>query len=300
MNYLFWAFILLILSTLLYFSVGLIAATTMTRVGDHPQYDQTPGTYGLKYKTVQISSRVDQLKLAAWYIPKQDAKRALILVHGRDASKQNAISGRLPKLAAELHQRGLAVLMLDLRGHGESEGKRYTWGVYERRDVLGAVDFLLGEGFSQGRIAVLGISLGGAATIGAGYEEPAIGGLVLDSTFADLPALVKPNWRKESGLPNFLLPSAFLMWQALYRFDLESVKPTEELAAMPPRPVLVVHSQSDETVPVLHGKQLAEAAPHGELVLFENCDHAELFRDSPDHYLHAMDHFLDDMWVVGE
>ena len=260
--------------------------------------DQTPGSYGLIYQAVQFLSRIDHLQLAAWYIPKEDAKRAIILVHGRDASKQNAISGRLPKLASEIHQRGLAVLMLDLRGHGESEGKRYTWGVYERRDVLGAVDFLLDKGFSTGMIGVLGVSLGGAAAIGAAYEEPAVGALMLDSTFADLPALVKPNWHKESGLPDFFLPSAFLMWQALYRFDLESVKPAEELAGMDPRPLLVLHSQSDEMVPLVHGVQLAEAAPDGELVLFEDCDHAELFRDSPGLYLEALDHFLDEMWVV--
>jgi uncharacterized protein len=298
MGFLFWLILFLVFLTILYFGVGLVAAVTMTRVGDHPQYDQTPGDFGLGFQTVQLTSRVDQYQLAAWYVPNQGATRAMILVHGRDASKQNAISGRLPELAAELHRRELAVLMLDMRGHGQSEGKRYTWGVYERRDVLGAVDFLLGEGFSPGSIGVLGISLGGAAAVGAAFEEKTIGALVLDSTFADLPALVKPNWRKESSLPDFLLPSAFLMWQAIYRFDLRQVKPVRELTEMAPRPVLVLHSRSDATVPVSHGVQMAEAAPKGELVLFEDCDHAELFRDAAELYLEALDHFLREMWVV--
>jgi len=292
-----WIFILLPVIAVLYFGVGLLAAVTMTRVGDHPQYAETPGTYGLMYRTVQVVSRVDQFKLAAWYIPRQDADRALILVHGRDASKQNAISGRLPALAAELHGMGLAVLMLDLRGHGESEGQRYTWGVFERRDVLGAVDFLSREGFASGRMAVLGISLGGTAAVGAAFEDEAIGALVLDSTFADLQDLVKPNWRRESGLPMFMLPSVFMMWQALYRFDLRRVKPARELAEMAPRPVLVLHSRSDEAVPVLHGRQLAEAAPMGELVVFEGCDHAELFRDAPEIYLDVLRKFIDVKWV---
>jgi uncharacterized protein len=116
-------------------------------------------------------------------------------VHGRNASKQNAISGKLPQLAAELYAAGLAVLMIDLRGHGESEGKRYTFGVHERRDVLGAVDFLLKHGFEPGQIGVLGISLGGAAVIRAALEEPAIGALVVESTFADINLLIEPNWK---------------------------------------------------------------------------------------------------------
>jgi len=300
MNLFFWLILTLVIIAFIYFSVGLAVAVTMTRVGDHPKYDSTPGTYGLEFQTIQLKSRVDNFRISSWYIPNPDAERALILVHGRDASKQNAISGRLPALAAELYRRRLAVLMLDLRGHGESEGKRYTWGVFERRDVLGGVDFLIGEGFSPGKIALLGISLGGAAAVGAAYEESAIGGMVLDSTFADLEALVRPNWRKESGLPQFLLPSAFMMWQLMYRFDLRNVKPVEELAAMPPRPILVLHSQSDETVPVSHGFQLAEAAPEGKIKLFKDCEHAELFRDASVQYLQAMDHFLDDVWVARD
>jgi uncharacterized protein len=282
----------------LYFGVGWVAAITLTRVGDHPQFDQTPGSFGLNYQTVQISSRGDRFRLSAWYIPHDDVRGAIILVHGRDASKQNAISGKLPKLAAQLHGAGLTVLMLDMRGHGQSEGKRYTWGVYERRDVLGAVDYLLDQGFVPGEIAALGISLGGAAVAGAAFEEPSIGALVLDSTFADLETLVRPNWRKESGLPMLFLPSVFMMWQAYYRFDLRMVKPVQELAQMPPRPVLVLHSRTDETVPVDHGIQLAEAAPQGKLVLFEDGEHAELFRDAPEMYLQALVQFLKEKWLV--
>lgn len=288
MNVVLWIFAILSFLIIIYAGVGTAVAIILTKVGPHPQYDKTPETYGVQYQEVKIHSREDRLRLSAWYLPNKGAERAIILVHGRNASKQNAISGKLPELASRLRQTGLAVLMLDLRGHGGSEGKRYTWGVYERRDVLGAVDFMLGEGFTLGKIAVLGISLGGAAAVGAAYEEPAIGALVLDSTFADLEALVEPNWRKESGLPMFFLPAAFLMWRLLFRFDLKNVKPGEELAEMLPRPVLVLHSQTDESVPVANGIQLSESAHEGNLVLFEDCDHAELFRDAPEKYLEAL------------
>ncbi len=69
--------------------------------------------------------------MAAWYIPNNDAEKAIILIHGRNASKQNAISGTFPKLAAEICFAGLAVLMVDLRAHGESDGNLYMWGEHE-------------------------------------------------------------------------------------------------------------------------------------------------------------------------
>jgi uncharacterized protein len=297
MIYLFWALTILLVVVLIYFGIGGFAALTLTKAGDHPQFNEDPGTYGLAFEDVRFKSRVDSLQIVGWYIPNPGADRAMILVHGRDASKQNGITGKLPQLAAELHAAGLAILMIDLRGHGESEGTRYTFGVHERRDVLGAVDFLLERGFIEGKIGGLGISLGGAAVIGAAVEEAAIGAVVVDSIFADINRLVEPKWKTESGLPLFFLPGVFLMWQLLIGFDLRKVNPVEELAKIPPRPILVLHSQADEKVDVAHAHAIKNAVPEVKLVIFEDSEHAELFRDNPKDYLKGLIPFLQDYWM---
>jgi len=292
MEYFIWTLMTIFILTILYFAVGAYAALMLTKVGDHPQYDRTPGSFGLAYETIHFPSRGEQLKLAAWYVPKEGAAQAVILVHGRNASKQNAISGNFPKLASELHQAGYCVLVLDMRGHGESEGKRYTWGIQEKKDILGAVDDLLSRGFEPGAIYVLGISLGGAGVLFAAAEEPAIGAVVVDSTFASLDNLVKPNWREESGLPMFFLPSVHLMWKIVFGFSIKDVQPVAAIKAVNPRPILIFHSTSDEIIPVKHAHQLAEAAQQAHLFLFEQGDHAELYRDHPQTYLKTLTEFL--------
>lgn len=296
MTTLIWVLVALSAIIMIYLVVGSVAALTLTKIGDHPQYDQNPGRYGVEYESVRFKARREPLQIAGWYLPNPGAERAMILVHGRNASKQNAISGNLSALAAELHKAGVGVLMIDLRGHGESEGKRYTFGAQERRDVLGAVDFLLGQGFAPGRIGALGISLGGAAVIGAAAEEPAMGVVVVESTFADINALIEPNWKVESGLPMFFLPGVFLMWRVLIGFDLRNVKPVEELARVLPRPILILHSRQDKMVDCSQAQELKDAVPEARLVLFEDCDHAELFRDQPEAYLEAMIPFLKEHW----
>ena len=295
---LIWIIIAFFTILMVYFAICGYAALTLTKAGDHPQYADDPGRFGMDFESVRLWSRMDHLQIAGWFIPNRGAERAIILVHGRDASKQNAISGKFSQLAAELHGAGLAVLMIDLRGHGESEGKRYTFGVHERRDVLGAVDFLVERGFAPGQIGVLGISLGGAAVIGAAVEERSIGAVVVDSIFADIKMLVQPKWKAESGLPLFFLPGVFLMWQLLVGFDLRKVKPVEELAQVLPRPILVLHSQTDEKVDVAHAHAIKDAVPKVELVIFEDCNHAELFRDQPEKYLDALISFLQDRWMI--
>ena len=282
----------------LYLAVATYAAVTMTKVGDHPQYSDDPGTFGLDYISVRFHPRKDKLNLAGWFIPNSTAERVIVLVHGRNASKQNAISGKLPKLAVELHQAGFAVLMIDLRGHGESEGKRYTFGVYEKRDVLGAVDYLLEKGYAPGKIGVLGISLGAAAAIGAAAEEPAIGALIVDSAFSDLNALVEPKWEAESGLPKFMLPGVYFMWQILFGFDLGDVKPVDWIVKVAPRPILILHCKADQTADISHAAHLAEAVPHAHLVAFNGCEHAEIYRDRPHEYLEALLPFLNQHWQL--
>ena len=132
--------------------------------------------------------------------------------------------------------------------------------------------------------------------IGAAANEPAIGALVVESSFADLIDLVAPNWKKESGLPMLFLPSVYLMWQILYGFNPQDVKPVEDIVHVAPRPVLILHSKTDEMIPVSHAQRSAAGVPAADLVLFESCSHAELFRDYPQIYLDTILTFFKVKW----
>ncbi len=87
------------------------------------------------------------------------------------------------------------------------------------------------------------------------------------------------------------------MGQLLMGIDLKGVKPIEDLAKVPPRPILIMHSWSDETVDVQHAYALKNAVPQAELVIFNDCEHAELFRDDPKAYLATLVPFFQEHWV---
>jgi pimeloyl-ACP methyl ester carboxylesterase len=286
--------IIVVFLGIVYLGIGAYAAGEVTKIGDHDQYTDTPNTFGIAYEEVTFTPRGDDLQLAAWYIPNPESTRAVILVHGRDASKQNAISGKIVELSAALYDAGFAVLTIDMRGHGESEGDRYSFGVYERYDVLGTVDFLSSKGFKKSSIGILGISMGGAATMGAVAEEPGIGALVLESTLADLNPLIEEQWENESGMPMFVLPAVFLMNRLIYGYDLRDVKPVEDLKNFVPGPVLILHCTVDEMVPMMHPETLLTVVPYAETAFFDDCSHAELFRDYPDEYKALVIPFFDE------
>lgn len=278
-----------------YLGIGAYAAKEVTTIGDHEQFDDVPSNYDIEYQDVRFSARGEDLQIAAWYLPNKESTRAVIMVHGRDASKQNAISGTIVELGAAIHEAGFAVLMIDMRGHGESEGgPNYSFGFYERRDVLGAVDFLLNGGFKPGSIGILGISMGGGAVMGAASTEEAIGALVLESTFADLNPLIETQWENESGMPLFVFPGVNIMNKLIYGFSFTDVNPLNEMLKAPPRPILIIHCTTDELIDMWHPQTLDEELPLTEAAYFDGCDHAEIHRDYPDEYKALVISFFDE------
>ena len=171
--------------------------------------EQTPGTLGVAFEDVRFTAHGDGTEIAGWFIPSVRSRRAVVLVHGKDANRTREldkdlgddIPGEFPDLAVALSRNGFSVLMIDLRGHGQSGRARFGFGRTERLDVRGAVDRLVARGFRPGRIGVLGISMGAATGIGATSEDDRIGALVADSSFAELASLVETHWTSVTHLP---------------------------------------------------------------------------------------------------
>jgi uncharacterized protein len=289
-----WLLLIPIIIIVLYFGIGgyIAFSATMIEPLSNCSSLNTPQTFGLAYSDVQFPARGDDLMIGGWYIPNQTAERAIILVHGRNSTKQTAVTCTFPELGVALNKSGFTILMIDTRGHGDSEGNRYSFGYYERRDVLDAVDFLLDKGFSPGKIGALGISNGSGAVIGAASEDEAIGALVLDSTIADMGEVITNMFVEETGLPVLFLQGADIMGRIFMGYRFLGVKPVEEVINVPPRPILMLHCTADEVVGFHQAELILEAVPEAKLIKFNNCNHAELYRDFPQEYFDQVMRFF--------
>jgi pimeloyl-ACP methyl ester carboxylesterase len=282
-------------TALVFVAVSTLAADALSMPQRHPvSPDKTPGALGVFFEDVRFPARGDGVGIAGWYIPSGQTCKAIVLVHGKDANRTrellpdlgNHVPGRFPDLAVSLNKGGFAVLMIDLRGHGQSGDARFGFGRTERLDVLGTVDWLVSRGFRPGSIGVLGVSMGAATAIGAASIDGRIGAMVADSSFAELAPLVEQSWASVTHLPGLFLPMTKWIGKHWFGCDIDAARPVDEIATIQ-RPVLLIHGDADPVIPAGHARKLKQSAG-GRAELWE-CHSAR----------HAGAYFLDPQAYVG-
>jgi fermentation-respiration switch protein FrsA (DUF1100 family) len=187
-----------------------------------------------------------------------------------------------------------SLLLLDLRGHGESDGRVTSVGYYERLDVIGAAQYLQDLGYRS--IGVLGVSMGGATAILAAAECPAIDAVVADSSFAELRHAVREGARRRGYPATLSGPLAYLSCRTAalrLRHRYGAGDPVACVAAIAPRPLLLIHGEGDTFIRVDNAHALyAAAGEPKELWLLPDIEHAGAMESDCEAYRQRVDAFF--------
>ncbi len=123
---------------------------------------------------------VDGVRLSGWRLPGAPGRPTVLLCH--DAGQDR---GSLIHLALALQARGFGTLLFDFRGHGASADAPTTFGLAEKRDVQGALDWLQQQGVPPRDVGIYGVGMGAYAALLAAEDRPRVGTLVLDAPYPD-------------------------------------------------------------------------------------------------------------------
>jgi len=173
--------LVVLLSCVVLLGAAVVRVDRTTRPPRRPPEQLDFDSLMLRVEEVQLSA-TDGVRLNGWWLPGQPGQAAVILGHDVGATKTSLVD-----LAAELGKQGLPRLLIDFRGHGASAGGRSTLGLLEKRDILGAVEFIEARaGIDARRIGVYGVGMGAHAAVLAAADCPALKVLVLDSLYPDV------------------------------------------------------------------------------------------------------------------
>jgi len=267
--------------------IYLVAATALAhqftmppkRLEDIPVAGRMP-----PHEEVAMWSR-DGVRLSAWYIGAKNPAGAVIMVHGKGGHKGNELEADALPMVTTLTEMGLSVLALDLRGHGQSDSARLSYGYHERLDVLGGYDWLAEKGYAAGTIGVMGASMGGAAAVAAAAEEPGIAAVVSDSSFGDFGAVLAHNFPKvlPLGTGRLFLPATVRIAKLFLGMRIDHFKPQELARELVNRRLFVIHSKGDRFITAKHAHQLSKIGD-GELWVSDSRHHVGTYAEQASEY----------------
>lgn len=186
-----------------------LAAAALVYRGTHPirgTSDNLPAVPGTFYETLEFKGS-DNLPLMAWFVPMVDERRvielkekifkakyaAVVLVHDYNQSPSQMVP-----LIGPLHEQGLAVAVVGLRGVGRGRAAAQTFGINESADVRAAIAELRKLSTIDGqRLAVVGVGTGASAAVLAAAQDSGVKAI----------ALINPIEETEQVIARYLGPT---------------------------------------------------------------------------------------------
>lgn len=200
----------------------------------------------------------------ALYFPERQGRHlGLIISHGIPAGVQDPGDRGYPALAESFCAKGFLTAIFNFRGCGQSGGDFEMAGW--TRDLAAVTGYVLGRPeLDTHHVALMGFSGGAAASVYQGARDSRVTAVVSCSCpavfehFLDEPVVRKflerarqiGIFRKEG------YPPSVREWMAGF----EEVAPVRWVAGIAPRPLLLLHGNDDDLIPVEQAWELHSAA----------------------------------------
>jgi pimeloyl-ACP methyl ester carboxylesterase len=192
---------------------------------------------------------------------------ALVMCHGFPAGPLDArrSAGTFPELMDRIaNEMGFAAMTFTFRGCGQSSGDFSLTGWAS--DLRNAIDHLRGEVETSG-LFLVGTSTGGSLSVCVAAQDARVSGVAMLSAragfedWAAQPRRFLDHAREIGAIHHPAFPPSFDAWAR----ELRSFRPVEAARRLSPRPLLVLHGEEDDSVPVSDARRLAQA--HGSAML---------------------------------
>jgi pimeloyl-ACP methyl ester carboxylesterase len=176
--------------------------------------------------------------------------------------------------ALQLAQEGWRCVLVDLRGHGKSNGKRISYGLHEVTDLSQVLDQLARDGQLRQPVAAMGESYGAVMALRWQPVEPRLRAVVAITPYAGLSNAVLNLRSQYAGwLPKWLLREGVKKLPSVLDTTAAELDTTTVLSRHPVH-ALFVAADGDKITPAGEVEQVyALAAPGSRLLVVPHSTH---------------------------
>lgn len=233
----------------------------------------------------------DGLKLHATYLPEAGSKKLAICFHGYTSEGMKDFTA----ISDYYFRHGYALLLVDARAHGQSEGKYIGFGCLDRKDALQWIAWALRECGEDVEILLHGISMGGATVLMASsLALPGqVKGIISDCAFTSPKYVFTHVLHSMYHVPAFpVIQLADYVNRKKAGYGMDECNAAREVrnAAVP---ILMIHGAADTFVPCSMCEEIYEncSATKAKLIV-EGAEHGESYYKDKDAYEKALDDFI--------
>ncbi|HDL42375.1 MAG TPA: alpha/beta fold hydrolase [Actinobacteria bacterium] len=230
-----------------------------------PPPDESPADLGLPEERVHLES-VNGTLLHGWYIPVDGSAPGVVVLHGWGSN-----SALMLPLAPHLHAAGFHVLFIDARNHGLSEHDSFSSMPRFAEDLEVAAEWLRARP-EVTAVGVIGHSVGAGAAILAASRGDLLDAVVSVSSFAHPGEMMRRQMDRMPRPARFMILEA-VQWMIGFRFD--DIAPRKRIAHVEV-PVMLVHGDADDVVPITAMHELSAADPAAERLTVPGGGHSDL------------------------
>ena len=249
---------------------------------------RTPADEGLAWEPLECRT-ADGLRLAGWVVTPPLARATVLLCHGVRNTREQTLDR-----TAFLTAAGYRCVAFDHRAHGQSDGRRTSFGYYESRDVTAALT-LARQRWSHQPLVAHGISMGAAALCYAAAQASRCDAIILESLYPDIISAFAS--RVGAGYPAwFRRLRRGVAWVTERRLGvrLAQLAPVEHVGTLHPAPVLILTGAEDSHATPADARRLYDRCrgPR-ELWLVPGAKHGDVCRTGGLPYQQRVLSFLD-------
>jgi alpha-beta hydrolase superfamily lysophospholipase len=227
----------------------------------------TPQDVGLAHEVIPVRT-ADGVDLLAWLLPGRG--EGMIVISGGYRGRAGDVLG----IGGALNRAGFTVLTFGWRGTPGSGAGYHTMGVLEQRDLRAVMEAGLAR-TGDVPVGLLGFSMGASVSIAVAADDRRVLAVCADSPFTTPADALADGIRRTLRLPpRLFLPAVGALVARRTGARLDDLRPIDDVAAIAPRPLLIIHGEEDEAIPVDHARRLREAAgPTAQLWLVPGAVH---------------------------
>ncbi len=221
--------------------------------------------------------------------------RVVVIVHGYTYCLFGSV-----KYADLFWDLGFDCVLYDHRNHGLSDKAVTTMGVNEARDLSAVCDWAFDRFGPDAVLGTHGESMGAATVMLQAPQDQRLSFAIEDCGYSDLTKELKHNIRRSYHLPPFpFLPLASLFSELRGGVRFSTVVPKDAVARCADLPMLFLHGEDDDFVPVWMVHDNYAAKPGRKAIrTFPHAAHAQSLISDPAAYRACVTGFLKENGVL--